>query len=1031
MKKLLLSLIAVLGINVLIHAQQTVSGKVTDDTGEALPGVNVVIKGTTTGITTDLDGNYRISVDDGAVLIFSFVGFSSQEIEVGLRSNIDVSMSGITELQEVVVTGYGGIEKESREIGYAATTVDGDEFTKSRAPNLVNSLSGRVAGVQVTQSGGSVGASTRVVIRGQASINGNNQPLYVVDGIPISNSNVASVDRFTSVDYGNRIQDINPDDVESMSVLKGPAATALYGQRAANGAIIITTKKGEKNAKTSVTINSSIRFDNPFRLPDYQNSFGQGSQQKIDSASSNNWGPRFGTVDSFINANGVEEPYVAQPDNVKDFYETGRTIINSVAIAGGDEKSTYRLSVTDFSQEGFVPNTKMDRITASFNASRDFDNKIRSSFGLNYIRTRNEGRPITGFNDEGAVGSVVPFLPRNYSIDSLRNFLNDDGSPRPFLGLGQNPYFSLNENIYSGSIDRIITNAQVGYRPTDWLDISWRVGADVYLEDRQQIFAQGTVASPLGEFWKNKLFESNINSDLIVTISKNLTDDINLTSTLGHNVFERFLESDFNNGQELTDPTLFIANNATINTPSEAVLDRTRIYGLYFDVGLSYRDFLFLNVTGRNDWNSTLPEESRSFFYPGVSTSFVVTDAFPSLKNNILSFARVRGNFAQVGNGTDAFALDFVFFPETDIFQLFGVDNNYPFRGVPGFFGVGTIPPITLVPERTNSWEVGAEFQLFEGRLLVDATYYNSSTRDQIIDIDIAPSTGFLAQTLNGGEVVNRGIELLIEGQVLRGESLSWTSSINFARNRNELVSLPEPYEFTDINGTRTNPGLRAYIGQSLGTIFGSSWRKDDDGNILINPQNGLRFIEENQEIGNIVPDFTLGFSNTLSYKGITLNVLIDWRQGGDIHSQTVQSLRSGGHVAETARRDVAYIDNGVILVEEDAEGNVLTTRPNDIPITYQQFWGQQEDVDGVFDATFVKLREASLSYELPKSLLSNTPFGSVRLGVEGQNLLLLYSAIPHIDPEVSFYGPTNAQGIEAFNLPSTRSYGFNVKLTF
>ena len=960
------------------------------------------------------------------------MGFETQEVEVGSRTTIDISMGGAVELSEVVVTGYGGIEKESREIGYAATTVDGDEFVKSRAPNLVNSLSGKVAGVQVTQSGGSVGASTRVVIRGQSSINGNNQPLYVVDGIPISNTNVASVDRFTGVDYGNRIQDINPDDVETMSVLKGPAATALYGQRAANGAIIITTKKGGKNSKLSVTINSSVRFDDPFRLPDYQNSYGQGSQQKIDSSSTDNWGPAFSARDSYVNSNGFTQQYQAEPDNVKDFYRTGTTVINSVALAGGDDKSTFRMSITDFRQEGFVPNTALDRQSFSFNSSREFDNKFRANFGVTYSRSRNEGRPTTGFNSEDAIGSVVPFFPRNLNRDSVRNYLDSQGDPVPFLGLGQNPYFTLFENIYSGEIDRIIGSGQIGFRPTDWLDISWRFGGDVYYEDRKQIYAEGTVESPKGALWSNNLFESNLNTDVIVTVSQNITNDVNFTGTFGFNAFERFLESDFNRGQELTDPTLFIADNAKTNAPTEEVIDQTRILGAYFDVGFSYRNYLFLNVTGRNDWNSTLPEESRSFFYPGVSTSFVLTDAVPSLQNNVLSFARLRANFAQVGNGTDPFLLKFTFLPQTEIFQLFGVNNTYPFRNVPGFAGSDNIPATGLKPEITNSWEIGGEFQLFNGRLLIDGTYYNSATKDQIINIDLAPATGFVTQTINGGEVTNKGIELLIEGKILDG-SLKWISSLNFARNRNKLESLPDPFEFTSITGTRTDPNLRAIVGKSLGTLIGSAWRRDDNGNILIDDENGLRIDEESQEIGNIVPDFTLGFNNTISYKGLTLNFLIDWKQGGDLHSQTVQDLWAGGHAEETSRRDVSYIDNGVLLLEEDDEGNPVSTRPNDVPITYQQYWNQLNDVDedGVFDASYVKLREASLSYSLPESIIGNTPFGDVTIGVEGQNLLLLYSKIPHIDPEVSFYGPLNAQGIEAFNLPTTRSYGFNLKLTF
>jgi TonB-linked SusC/RagA family outer membrane protein len=638
---------------------------------------------------------------------------TSQEIEIGARAVIDVVMAeDAKQLNEIVVTAMG-VAREEKSLGYSVSSLDGDEFTKSRDANIANGLQGKVAGVQVTASGGSVGSSSRVVIRGNSSINSNNQPLYVVDGMPISNSNVASVDRFTGPDYGNRIQDINPDDVASMSVLKGAAATALYGQRAANGAIIITTKSGKKNTKMSVTINSSMRFDDPLRLPDFQNKYGQGTTGKIDSASSSNWGAEM-RGQSFVNSNGATDVYSAHPNNASDFYNQGKTSINSVAIAGGDEKSTYRMGFTKFGQEGIVPNTQLDRYTMTLRGTRSFDNGFYSSFGGTYIRTRNEGRPTTGYNDDGAVSSIVNSLPRNYGIDSLRNYKNPDGTPRLFLGLNQNPYWSMNENVYTGDIDRFITFGQIGWKPTDWIDVSWKLGADTYSERRLQKTAVGSVSNTAGEFWRNDLFESQVNSDFFVTINRQVTKDLNVNLLLGNNVFERYLDSRFNRGQTLTDPNLFIADNALINSPSDEVLDKTRIVGVFFDLGLAYKNWAYLNITGRKDWNSTLPTESNSVFYPSVSTSVILSDAL-DITSSVVSFAKVRASFGQVGNGTDPFVLAFSYFPETDIFQLFGVDNNYPWNGIPGFSGSGTIPPQALVPELTTSWEVGTELQFFDG----------------------------------------------------------------------------------------------------------------------------------------------------------------------------------------------------------------------------------------------------------------------------------------------------------------------------
>lgn len=1037
MKRVLLftGFMAVISMFSKIAAQdRTVTGTVTGDEEKApIPGVNVVVEGTTIGTVTDVSGNYTINIpEDRNILVFSFIGFASKEVEVGNRSVVDVVMStDIRQLTEVVVTALG-IEKQEKSLGYAIQDVEAEELVKARETNIANALAGKVAGVAVTQSSSGPGASTRVVIRGNSSISGNNQPLYVIDGIPISNSNIASVDRFTSPDYGNRITDINPDDIAKMTVLKGPSATALYGQRAANGAIIITTKKGQKNQKVSVTVNSSVRFDNPLLLPDYQNVYGQGSLSKLDSAEANNWGPEMDGR-TFTNANGNQDIYQSFPDNVSNFYETGQTIINSVSFQGGGDKGTYRLGITNLNQQGIAPETNLNRINLNLGGTQEFANKFYSSLGANYIRTRNDGRAINGFNSDDAIASVVNFLPRNYSNDSLKNFRNPDGSPRFFLGLSQNPYWTMNENVFTSNIDRFIGYGQIGWRPVEWIDISWKLGIDLYTERRKKLTAVGSVGQAEGAFWTDNIFEEQINSDFFININRNINQDLSLDLLLGQNTNEQYVESSFNRSQDLTDPTLYIPDNARVNSPEFEVIDHIRIIGVFFDLGLAYKDYLYFNVTGRNDWNSTLPEENNSFFYPSVSASAVFSEMFALPE--FISFAKLRANVSQVGSGTDAFLLDFNFFPETDIFQLFGVDNNYPFRGIPGFSGTDQQPPPPgeLQPEISTSWEVGADVRFFNNNLGLDFTYYNVTTTDQIVQLTTPGSTGFVEALVNAGTVVNKGFEVMLTANPIRTSNFIWDATVNFARNINETTELPEGFDFVEIPGTRTDPSLRAYLGEQTGAIVGSAWRRDDEGNILINPETGLRLDINDQIIGNITPDFQLGFQNEFTFKGISLSFLFDWRQGGQIHSQTVQDLRAQGHVEETLDRDVAYIDDGVVLLEEDAEGNAISTRPNDIPITYQQFWGQLNDVDedGIFDATYVKLREARLSYSLPLSIVENTPFGSIEFGIEGRNLALLFSKIPHIDPEVSFYGPTNAQGIEAYNLPTTRSFGGNVKLTF
>ena len=1037
MKKILLTCLMLVFVLYAWAQDRTVSGVVTDgERGEPLPGVTVLLKGTGIGVNTDIDGKYKISVpSEGGTLVFTFIGMNRVEREIGSKSVMDISMAtDVQQLSEVVVTA-AGIEREARATGYAVQTIQSDEILKAREANLTNALAGKIAGVDVNASSGTVGASSRVVIRGASSVTGNNQPLYVIDGVPIQNTNIASVDRFSGVDYGNRAGDINPDDIESMTVLKGGAAAALYGQRARNGVIVITTKKGRKNTKMSVTVNSSVRFDDPFRLPDYQNEFGQGSQNKLDSASLGNWGPRF-DARNFIAPDSSTQIYSARPDNVENFYRTGQTLINSVSLAGGDDNSTYRLGVTQFDQEGIVPNTALSRTTFNLTGSRDFDNKFYSSFAITYQRSDNDGRPETGFNNPNAVASIITTIPRNINLDRFKDpevYLNPDGTPVPFLGITQNPFFSLNENVFSQEVNRIFGYGLIGFRPTDWLNISWRLGTDVLFDNRKQIYQVGTNGFADGGLWEDRIFEQQTNSDLLVTINKDITEKLNLNLILGHNINDIYIESAFDRGLELTDPTLFVIQNANNTEAQNSILNRTRIIGAFFDAGFSWENYLFLNITGRNDWNSTLPQANNNYFFPSVSSSAVLTDAF-DFGSDLLNFVKIRANWSRVGGSTTPFQLAPVFFPQTSIFQLFGVDNTYPFNGIPGFAGNNARANAELRPEITTSTEVGGEFHFFLSKLIIDATYYNQQTDDQIVNVPVAPSTGFSSFFLNAGTVRNEGVELKISATPIKLGDFEWVSTINFARNINRLVSIQDEFEFLDVPGTRTDPGLRAYLGDPIGTIFGSDWRRDDEGNILINPVNGLRLSNDGQEIGNITPDFRLGFQNEFSFKGLRISALIDWRQGGQIHSQSVQSLRGSGSVVETvAGRDLAYIDNGVILLEEDAEGNALSTRPNDIPITAQQFWAQQNsvDADGVFDATYVKLREVSASYSLPGAWFDNSFIGSLSLGVEGRNLALLYSRVPHIDPEVSFYGSGNAQGIEAFNLPTTRSVGFNVRLTF
>ncbi|ARS37340.1 SusC/RagA family TonB-linked outer membrane protein [Pontibacter actiniarum] len=1017
---------------------RTVSGKVTDrSNGDALPGVAVLVKGTTVGTTTSVDGTYSISLPEGSnTLVFRFIGYAVMERNVDNASVVNVALGVDTkQLQEVVVTAVG-IERETKSLGYAATKVEGEELTKARETNVVNGLAGKVSGVRITQSSGSLGGSSKVVIRGTNGFEGSN-PLFVIDGLPISNStpsNSNSPSGNASVDYGNRAGDINPDDIESMTVLKGAAATALYGSRAKDGAIIITTKRGAEG-KVKVTLNSSTRFDNVLRLPDLQNEYAQGNYGQYNIRNTNGWGPKISEVQDVTEKNFLGEDVTLQayPDNVKDFFQTGMTYMNNLAFEGGSKEGDFRLSVGSTNQTGIIENQSLDRYNVSLNAGRSFKDKLTVRTNINYVQTEAEGRPVQSSNSPNILTSAIYGLPRTVDVNQLRdNWIDPVTGEQIALTpdkTGNNPYWIINRNNNESDVKRAYGNVILSYKPLSWLTLSNNAGLDVYTENRFNKTSKGTFGALQGEFYKATIQNQIFNNDFIVTAERDITPDFNIKAMAGHNIYATEVSSQSVTATNLTIDGLYDYANATSTVPGQGFSQR-RIIGVWGDLGLSYKEYLFLNVTGRNDWSSTLPVDNRSFFYPSVSAGFVFTDAL-NIQSSVLDYGKIRASWANVGSGANPYSLDYVYNPATSYFVQYSLSGTFPHGGLLGFTAPRTYPNFNLKPQNQENIEFGADFRFLDNRIGLGVTYYDTKTSNQIVSLDVPLSTGYFARTVNVGAVLNKGFEVDLRLNPIRTSSgFDWTTDVNFARNVQSVEDLPEGLESYGLASGWSGLQIKAEDGKSFG-LYGTAWQRDPEGNFIINAETGLREVEQGKRLGSINPDWTMGVNNTFSYKGVNLGFLVDIRKGGVFYSGTVASLRSSGLAEETLEnRGSIFIDRGV---NKTKDGDFV---PNTTPVqSMQDFWGRYSataNTEGnVFDASYVKLREVRVSYILPKAWLDKTFIGSAELGIEGRNLWIIHSNVPHIDPESNFFGAGSVgEGVEFNTMPTTRTLGFNLRLT-
>lgn len=1048
------------------YAQQMrVSGKVSDLKNEPLPGATVLVKGTSRGTVTDVDGTYAISANSGETLVFSFVGFEAKEVPIGASSVVNITLSEGVALNEIVVTALG-VEREAKALGYSVQAVDGSQFTEARETNLINSLSGRVAGVQITNSSSGIGGSTRVTIRGESSLNINaNQPLFVVDGVPISNNIIGSSGRGNQeTDYGNAAGEINPDDVASMTVLKGPAAAALYGSRAANGAILITTKSGKGKKGLGVTINSNTTFDEVLRLPQWQDKYGQGNNGQfafVNGAGSGvadgvdeSWGPemdkgtlipqfdsprsvpgfRGGDLNAPAGSTITPTPWVSQPNNINDFFQTGVTLSNNIALEGANEKSNIRLSWTNLDQKGTIPNTDLKRNTIAMNGGINVTDKLTVNSAINFQRTESGNRPSISYGTESLMYLWI-WYGRQVNTSSLRNYwmpgLEGIQQFNYNYNYHDNPYFNVYENTNGQAKDRVFGNIMATYKFTPKLTLMVRTGLDTYNELRDRKRAFSTQRFPKGSYREDDLFFSEQNSDFLLTYSESTKPTWSYSVAVGGNAMRqnnRYVETV---APQLLIPGIYNFTNTAVNLQVSQFISEKRINSLYGFGQIGYKNILFLDVTGRNDWSSTLPVNNNNYFYPSATLSAVVSDMITLPK--AFSFLKLRGAYAEVGNDTDPFALSNVF------------NTAVAWGSIQAKAESNRLSNADLKPERTASFETGIDVRFVDGRIGLDFTYFDNRTRNQIIPIELDIATGYASRIINAGQIQNKGIEVVLSGNPVRSANgFTWNFLANFTRTRGYVLELTEGLTTYTLTG-RNGANIQARIGERMGNIYGAGFARVEDqtspyfGQIIHNTSGTPITDPTLKNQGNYNPDWMLGLQNNLAYKGISLGFLFDYRHGGIVVSRTKTIGSTSGQLAETLfgrenGYDLTQPGNGIISegVIRNADGSFT---PNTIKITSRNWHNRYYERNNVeaakYDATFLKLREVTIGYTIPKSILGKMPVQDVKISLVGRNLAL-WTENPHFDPEtMAMGGGTLIPGVEDMSFPSTRNIGFNLNVKF
>jgi TonB-linked SusC/RagA family outer membrane protein len=1053
MKRILLlclTAVAMLASGVAWAQERTVTGRVTSaEDNTPIPGVNVVVKGTTVGTVTDASGAYSISAPADGTLVFSFIGLTSQEIAIGNRTAVDVSMAqDVQQLTEVVITALG-VEKSEKAVTYAVQDVSGEGLVRARESNIINSLSGQIAGAQITNSSGAVGGSTRVVLRGANSISGSNQPLFVVDGVPINNENYSAADNGGGADLPNGAAAINPDDVESISVLKGPVGAALYGNRGANGVIIVTTKTGRGTKGLGISVNSTTYFETPLRTPDFQNSYGQGpapnyfefvnGQSGYGDGVDESWGAPLDAGLNFIQwssyPNLRPEPWVSYPNNVRDFYQTGVTTSNNIAVSGDNGKGgVFRLSATNMNQKGMVPNTELARNTINGSASLRIAEKLEASLSANYIKEHSDNFVQGGYNNLNPVQQTI-WSGRNVNLAALKNWRNlplapegtaAEGTPINWNTVFQNnPYWAQDINTNPYDKDRIIGNVKLSYQFNDWLSAYVRSGIDSWSSLVANRVEHGTNSLPDGFYSQVSRRWYETNHFFLATINKDFTEDIGFNFNFGGNLMDQVYQRSSGEVPALLLPGVFTLNN--LKSGSVASIsnryERQKINSVLFSGQVSFRDYLFVDFTGRNDWWSVLPKDNNSYFYPSVSVSAVVSDML-QIDSKALSYLKVRAGWSKVGSsgGLSPYSIQ-------QTYQF----NADPWGDVSLLINPNTLNNPNLKPETVTGIELGVDTKLFNEKIDLKVTYFRSLSEDLIVPLEISPSSGYEFAYVNAGEMTNKGIEVQLGANIVRTSDFTADVRVNFAKFNNMVEKVNEipNDEAAIVRGGQWSVDLQAREGYPFGVLFGPAYVRTPEGR-LVHGSDGLPIIAtELKVLGDIQPDWAGGFNLDLGYKNFSLNTLIDAKMGGDLYTMTTTWGRYSGVLSETLKgREDGIVGDGVKIVGTDEDGNTIYAE-NDLVVPaedYNKRAFQNEVAEGsVFDASYVKLRQVQLTYRLPNKIWGRFPIRDFSVSFVGRNLALLYSRIPHVDPESAFSSADTNQGLEFGQIPSARSLGFNI----
>lgn len=1115
MKKILL-LICLLQISIFASLAQTtiISGSVTSSVpGEGpIPGVTVRVRGTTLGTLSDDHGIYSIAVPlEANTLVFSYMGMKTLEVEISDSTSINVTMEpDLMDLQEVVVTALG-IKRESKALGYSVQKVENQQIANSNNTNVINSLSGKVAGVRVTSSSGVAGASTFLEIRGSTSLTGNNQPLFVIDGIPVWT--LGGEGGVSGVAYSDRAIDLNPDDIESMSVLKGGAATALYGLRASNGVILITTRMGSLNSKMKVDFHTSVTFETISKTQEVQNKYAQGSsegyaaflewayEQPFNHVASPtdgqpyrnvSWGARIDTcsyttdpswvapdanifeylpMDEYLakwDANGrivsAKDPMAngkpVQIHDPYDFFKTGTTYNNSLTISGGSQTTTYFLSLSNQKQAGIVPNNNFGRTTIKLSGESKLTKKFTSSASMTYMSTTGD-RIQQGSNTSGVMLGLLRTPP---TFNNAAGYKFPDGTQRNYRGGGgyDNPYWTANENKYHDDINRIIGYLAFKYDANEWLSFSYRAGTDWFTNGYKNYLAKNSCASPAGFVEVFRDFEQDINSDLIMSIRKGLGQSLFLTLSAGNNLYHSWANGASGEANGIEIPDFYNLRNSASVTPSEFSYKK-RTAAFFADLGLSFKEMIFINFTGREEWSTTLPSGANSFFYPSVSGGFVFSEMHFLKNNSVLSFGKIRSSFAVIANDALPYnTTTYYYKASSDDGWTHGI--SFPFLNRSGFTLSGEMGNNLLKPEKMKSFEAGMELRFFHNRISLDFSYYHNTNSDLLLSVPVAPSSGFNSRYTNAGTMETKGIDLLLNAGIIRTTGVKWDITLAFSNPRSTVTELAPGVDNIVIDGF-TSPQIMAVAGEPYRSIYGTRFLRDPVSNKLI--INDEPYLDDNSiygpgvygypqadpetgNLGTVQPDWLMGITNSISFKGWALSALFDIKHGGKMWNGTNGTMVYFGTSAQTLNREVSYVHEGLLghlnsenkivhyapdgETELDGPGDANTiSRPDDENFCYlngigSNFTGPAEPY--IESSQFIRLREITLSYTFKPEMLKRTPLKNLEAYFTGRNLWLKtpYSGI---DPETSLFGASNAQGMDMFNMPGTRAYTFGFHIGF